>query len=165
MEDIFFSFTFGGETLSLAASKAVLTKLKEKNVCQALEQKGSYLMTELRALIIRYDLSTVLSLSGHPSWSFLNITGTKIASFDVIKTFFLQEFFKKGILSFGTHNMCYSHTDEDIAQLLKIYESIFKDLRLALDQENLKDKLNCDVLKPLFSVRKKHSIDNEVEIV
>ena len=61
--------------------------------------------------------------------------------------------------------MSYSHSDEDLAQLFEIYESIFKDLRMALDQENLKDKLNCDILKPLFSVRQKHYIENEVETV
>src|SRR5262249_14929780 len=40
MEDIFFSFTFGGETLSLAAAKATLSKLKVKPVVKTLAAQG-----------------------------------------------------------------------------------------------------------------------------
>lgn len=163
MEDIFFSFTFGGETLSLAASKAVLQKLKSHNVCQALSQKGSVLVEKLSSLISQYELTKVLNVSGHPSWSFLNIKGTDSVSFDVIKTYFLQELFKKGILSFGTHNISYAHTKEDIDKLLNVYEEIFKDLQPALNQTDLEDKLECDVLKPLFSVRNKKNETNGKE--
>lgn len=155
MEDIFFSFTFGGETLSLAASKAVLQKLKKEKVCQYLEDKGKALVCKLQSLIYKYDLTNVLSVSGHPSWSFLNINGTDLVSFDVIKTYFLQEFFKKNILCVGTHNISYAHTQDDVAKLLKVYEEIFKNLSPALEQGNLEGKLECDVLKPLFSVREK----------
>ena len=37
MEDIFFSGTFGGETLSLAAAKAVLEKIKREKVFRTME--------------------------------------------------------------------------------------------------------------------------------
>ena len=41
MEEIFFSFTFGGETLSLAASAATLDKLRRENVTDHLARLGT----------------------------------------------------------------------------------------------------------------------------
>jgi len=51
MEEIFFSTTFGGETLSLAASLAVIEKMKKKNVIQALWEKGGVLRAGVNTLI------------------------------------------------------------------------------------------------------------------
>ena len=50
MKDIFFSGTFGGETLSLAASKAVLEKIKRDNVIEYLSELGEYLHKEFFGL-------------------------------------------------------------------------------------------------------------------
>ena len=41
MEDVFFSFTFGGETLSLAAALATMTKLQKKIHCVMNKQQAS----------------------------------------------------------------------------------------------------------------------------
>ena len=35
-----------------------------------------------------------------------------------IKTLYLQEMFARGILILGTHNMSFSHGDNDVARLL-----------------------------------------------
>jgi glutamate-1-semialdehyde 2,1-aminomutase len=112
------------------------------------------LIKGLSSLISEHDLTGVLTVSGHPSWSFLNIKGTNSVTFDVIQTYFLQEFFRKGILCLGTHNISHAHSIEDIDTLLNVYCEIFKKLKLALQQSDLISKLECEVLKPLFSVRK-----------
>ena len=40
MEEIFFSFTFGGEALSLAAAKATLTKLNSRPILETIRDRG-----------------------------------------------------------------------------------------------------------------------------
>ena len=40
MEEIFFSFTFGGEALSLAAARATLCRLRDEPVCERIAAKG-----------------------------------------------------------------------------------------------------------------------------
>ncbi len=40
MEDVFFSFTFGGETLSLAAAKAVIEKMRREPVLDTIHRRG-----------------------------------------------------------------------------------------------------------------------------
>src|SRR5690606_28673085 len=85
MEEIFFSFTFGGETLSLAAAYAVLNKLQKEPVIEKLFQTGESLMTQLKDLINEYDLGEIFDVTGYPVWSFLTITAANQFDFWSIK--------------------------------------------------------------------------------
>ena len=153
LEEVFFSFTFGGETLSLAASKVVLTKLIEYPILKEISVMGEHLIAGVNRIISDLQLNNMISISGHPSWTFLNYFDINNYSKDVIKTYYLQELFKRGILCIGTHNLSHSHTPEDINTLLDVYREIFEALQLHIKNEALECELQCDILKPLFSVR------------
>jgi glutamate-1-semialdehyde 2,1-aminomutase len=154
MEDIFFSFTFGGETLSLAAASATLDKLRREPVTRTVLQRGEKLLRGLRQLIEVHKLGDILTASGHPTWSFLLISDTPRYSQWEIKTLLLQELFARGILSIGTHNLSYAHTDADIERLLLVYDEVFTVIGNALaDNASLDRYLHCDPLVPLFRVR------------
>ena len=114
MEDIFFSGTFAGETASLAAAKVVLDKVEKLNIPAVLAASGEYLLAQLNALIIELDCGHYLSTGGHPSWSFLFIADAAGYTSIEIKTLFMQEMLKRGILTLGTHNISYSHSRADI---------------------------------------------------
>lgn len=153
VEEIFFSGTFGGETLSLAASKAVIKKYEEKGVIDYINNLGEQLLFGLNSAVKKNKLEHVFQPSGHPSWLFLNIKKTKRYSTSEIKTLFLQEVFKRGVLILGTHNLSYSHTKVDIERLLIVYNEVFPLIKSAIDQNNLFDHLDCVALQPLFKVR------------
>ena len=153
MEEVFFSFTFGGETLSLAAALATMTKLQQKPVIETVKTQGQKLLTGLRGLIERHGVSHMVSLAGHPSWSFLLMKDAEPYSQWEIKSLFLQEMFLRGILTFGTHNMSYSHSDADIKRLLAVYDEVFPILKDAVESRKMKEYLRCKPLEPLFKVR------------
>lgn len=153
MEEIFFSFTFGGETLSLAASAATLDKLKSHDVCGHLARLGRRLMAGIGERIARHGVGDLLAVAGHPSWSFLLIKDTPTASQWQTKTLFLQEIFVRGILSLGTHNLSYAHSDADIDRLLAVYDEVFPLLRAGALEGRLAELLRCPPLEPLFKVR------------
>lgn len=153
MEDIFYSGTFAGETSSLAAANVVLDKVKNEGVCEHLETLGLELKQRVLKLIAQYDLEDYLDCVGHPSWSFLLFKGSKDITAFEMKTFYMQEMFKVGILTFGTHNLSFAHTSEDIDSLLKHYEEFFMSLSECIKSGQLVDRLECDVLVPLFKVR------------
>lgn len=153
MEEIFFSFTFGGETLSLAASAATLDKLKSHDVCGHLACLGRRLMAGIGERIARHGVGDLLAVAGHPSWSFLLIKDTPTASQWQTKTLFLQEIFVRGILSLGTHNLSYAHSDADIDRLLAVYDEVFPLLRAGALEGRLAELLRCPPLEPLFKVR------------
>jgi glutamate-1-semialdehyde 2,1-aminomutase len=153
MEEIFFSFTFGGETLSLAAARATLRKLRESNVIGTMRARGERLIAGVRERIERSKLSELLSISGHPTWSFLIIKDVPGATQWQTKTLFMQEMFERGILSYGSHNISYAHSDADIDALLGAYDEIFPLLRAAAFDGRMSQLLRCKPLEPLFRLR------------
>lgn len=153
MEEVFFSFTFGGETLSLAAAYATMSKLQREPVIATLKDKGQSLADGVRERIERYGIQHIFALSGHPAWTFLQIRDAEPYSLWQIKTLFLQEMFARGILTLGSHNMSYAHSDEDINRLLAVYDEVFPLIRDAVGRKTLDAHLRCAALEPLFKVR------------
>ena len=153
VEDIFFSGTFGGETLSLVAANTVIDKYKNQNVIEYFYDLGKYLLIELDQLINDKNLSDIFYTSGHPSWSFLQIKEQKKYSSYEVKTFFLQEMFQRGILTLGAHNLSFSHTKSDIDQLLLVYDEVLPLIKEKIQNSNLIEAISGDILEPLFKVR------------
>jgi glutamate-1-semialdehyde aminotransferase len=153
VEKIFFSGTFGGETLSLAAAKAVLNKINEKPVIQTLRERGKEIISKTINLINSHRISDIIQISGHPSWSFLKFENHKSFSAYEIKTFFIQEVFRRNMYALGTHNLSYAHTKENVKTLEKCYDEVFKKLAEALSKGDLQKRLFCEPIRPLFRVR------------
>jgi glutamate-1-semialdehyde-2,1-aminomutase len=153
MEEVFFSFTFGGETLSLAASLATLEKLQNKPVIKQMRNQGNKLMEQTKNLINEYEMDDIIKLTGDPVWSFIHFNNVNPYSQWEIKTLFLQEVFKRGILTTGTHNMSYSHTDEDIEILMNVYREVFLLLKESIKKKIMHKYLETNPLNPLFQVR------------
>ncbi len=153
VEDIFFSGTFGGETLSLAAANIIIDKHKEQQITKHLFVVGTYLLEQLNQLINDKNLNGIFWTSGHPSWSFLHIKEQGEYNFFEIKTFLLQEMFKAGILTLGSHNMSFSHTKEDIDQLLVVYQKVLPMVKYHIDNQTLLENIQGEILEPLFKVR------------
>lgn len=153
MENIFFSGTFGGELLSLAAAKSVL-KMHEKNqITQRLHDIGLEISTEIEKVIVETKLENTLQISGHPSWKFLNWKKTAETEVGVIRTYFLQEMFASGILVLNTHNVNLAMTSSDITSLIVKYTHSLSNLKALLDSGRLSAELSVQPLEPLFKVR------------
>lgn len=153
MEEIFFSFTFGGEALSLAAAKATLIKLKNEPVVETIAARGRSIIDGTQRIIEEHSLGDVFSVSGHPSWSFLNIRDGRSATAFEVKTLWMQELMQRGILSVGTHNVSYAHTSADVDALLAAYAEVLPMIGRTLDAGRLREALRCEPLAPLFKVR------------
>lgn len=153
MEEIFFSFTFGGETLSLSAAYATLTKLQREPVIERIWLQGKKIVDRVNFLINQYGLNEVLSITGKNCWSFLMFNDTGTYSQWELKTLFLQEMFLRGILTLGTHNMSYAHSDKDIYKLSQAYKEVFAVISETLSKGDLKGRLKAEPLVPLFKVR------------
>lgn len=153
MEDIFFSGTFGGETLSLAAASKALDLIKETDMIEKINRIGEKLVKEVKSLIQENSFESFIDIKGHPTWTFLTFKESRGYSPLQIKTLFLQEIFKRGVFTLGTHNISYAHSEADVETLVKNYREVFSNINEVLDAKTLKDKLECNELVPLFKVR------------
>ncbi|PCI00418.1 MAG: hypothetical protein COB76_03695 [Alphaproteobacteria bacterium] len=153
LEEIFFSATFGGEALSLAAAQAVMTIVDRDDIPAQLEETGRILMDGLNEIIKDNDASDFLEVVGHPSWSFFLVKDYKNYEGLHLKTYFLQEMFARGILTLGLHNMSAAHSAEDIENTLHAYAEVIPLLKTNADNGTIDRALLTDPLQPLFSVR------------
>ena len=139
--------------LEIAAAKAVLTKLRTEPVIETLKTRGQTILDGVGGIISDAGVDRIIAISGHPSWSFLHFRDAAGFSRWQIKTFFLQEVFRRGIYTLGTHNLSYAHTDQDVEALLACYRQVFPLIGEAVDDGSLDDRLECQPLVPLFTPR------------
>lgn len=151
--EIFFSFTMGGEAMSLAAAQASLRKIRSHNVIEKLNTTGRKIADGVKALITKHGCEGFLGLAGHPTWSFLTMVDANGSTSFEIKTLWMQEILARGIISVGTHNVSFAHSDADVAKLLSAYDEVFPILRDAVENKAIRQYLRCEPLVPLFRLR------------
>jgi glutamate-1-semialdehyde aminotransferase len=153
MEEIFFSFTFGGECVSIAAAIAVIEKMQREPVIETIWRRGQTLIDATRGLINEFQLGEVMDVVGKPCWSLLSIKDAAPYTSWQIKTLFLQEVLARGVLTGGAHNLCYAHTEADVARVVDIYREVFGLLSDALRKVDLDSRLHGPVIQPIFRTR------------
>ena len=151
-KEVFFSGTFGGELLSLSAANVVLDKVRENRVIPELYRVGQAIQQGLLSEISQNKYEFV-NLSGNPTWTFLNWTLSSDALQNKVKTYFLQEMFKRGILVLSTNNVTTTLSQKDISKILTAYTEVFEAISQALERDRLDALLECQPIVPLFKVR------------
>jgi glutamate-1-semialdehyde 2,1-aminomutase len=147
-KDVFFFTTFGGETLSLAAAKATIEEIKLNNVPEYLAERGRKLKDGYNELAAKLgmDYTRCIGLNARSMVTFDPSVDNPL----LIKSFVQQEMIKRGIIWSGFHNMCYSHTDEDVFYTLKVYETILERLADCIDDGGVKLYLRGEPVEPVF---------------
>jgi len=157
-DDVFYSFTFGGETLSLAAAKATIEEIRDKEVIEKIAGNGKKIKSGINKLITKYKLEEIVQCIGLDGHSKLKFNEIEPDGPFYIKSLFQQEMLFKGILHFGVNNFAYTHSTKEIELTLLAFEETFRKIKQATDDGNsteayerlLKGKPIC----PVFQVRK-----------
>jgi glutamate-1-semialdehyde 2,1-aminomutase len=153
MEQVFMSSTFGGEALSLAASIAVIKKMLREPVVEKLYETGTKLSDGALNFISKHGLDEVISIDGNETWKLLAFQDHPHATKWAIRSFFQVSMMELGVLMTGSHNVIYSHTDDDIAKVLAAYNQTLSELKETLKKPDLDNRLGYDVVQPVFAVR------------
>lgn len=156
-EDIFFSFTFGGEVASIAACLKVLDILEHTDALARMASMGRTLQEGFNTLAKLAGLYPQLECVGDPIWALLKFRDghgpNGGADSFVTRSLFSQEAAKRGILLLVTHNLCAALDHAAIEQTLRAYAAIFKTLAIWLKDPNPERFLEGPVIAPVFKVR------------
>jgi glutamate-1-semialdehyde 2,1-aminomutase len=148
-KDVFFYSTFGGEALSIAAAIATIHEMIDNNVPVALAEKGRRLKEGYNQLAASYNLSNITSCQGFDCRTIVTFNASGGDPL-ILKSFVQQEMIKRGILWGGFHNVCFTHTDEDIDYTLKVYDKVLALLAEALKHTDINSLLLGKPVEAVF---------------
>jgi glutamate-1-semialdehyde-2,1-aminomutase len=149
-DDIFFSFTFGGEAISLAATLATLREMQEKDVIGHLWTRGRKLQDGYNALATELELEQYTRCIGLPPHTVMTFKHGDGTDWLALKSLFQQEVIKRGILFLVGHNICFSHSDEDVARTLAAYREALEVVARAVECGQVDAQLEGLPVQPVF---------------
>jgi glutamate-1-semialdehyde aminotransferase len=134
-DNAFISGTFGGESLSIAAALATISKIERDGLIGKLAERGRQLCN-IATRHMRSLAGEIVTLAGdHPSYLKLQFDSLDWAML------FRREMFKTGVLVTSSHNVCAALTDADIQRIDKSYEHAIGIMAEALEKGDLWERV------------------------
>jgi glutamate-1-semialdehyde aminotransferase/spore coat polysaccharide biosynthesis protein SpsF (cytidylyltransferase family) len=149
-DEIFFSFTFGGEAISLAAAHATIDEIREKNALAHIWEQGQRLKDGYNVLAQAFGVERNTQCVGLPPRTEAVFKDDSGAESPLLKSLFQQECLRRGILFSGGHNLCFSHSHDDVDRTLRAYRSAMEVLAEAIRHGDASAKLEGEPVKAVF---------------
>jgi glutamate-1-semialdehyde 2,1-aminomutase len=144
------STTHGGETHAIAAGLATIEVYEKENVIAHNHAIGDYFIKGANEIISNRKLNETLQITGF-NWSAFLTVKNKAGEIDFgLRTLFMQEMIKRGILYQGILAPCFSHTIEDIDHMLAAFDESCAVFEQGLEQGYQKFLIGDQVIKPVF---------------
>jgi glutamate-1-semialdehyde 2,1-aminomutase len=155
--EVFSYTTFGGEALSLAACIATIKEIRDKNVPEYLDKKGQILKDGYNHIAEEFGLENLTKCVGYNCRTMI-IFAPEAGNGLEVKALMQQEMIKRGVLWAGFHNMCFSHTDEDIEHTLSAYREVMPIVKAAIESQDVKSYLKGQALEAVFRKTSNYNI-------
>jgi len=142
MDQVCFSGTFFGETLSLAASLAVIEKMEREPVHDALMAKNREISTLVSFMQEKHGIHCLRITGSY--FSRVNFIAVGMNTAEDIKTLYMQEMIKNGVLIIASHNFMYAHNEADMRRIVNAYDRTLGVIKKAVAE----DKVKSDIVGP-----------------
>lgn len=149
-KNVFYSFTFGGEIVSIAAALATINEMGKRNVIRHLWEQGCKIRDGYNVLAKEYGLEKYTQCIGLPPRTVVTFTNKKGETDLQLKSLFQQECVKRGVLFTAGHNICFSHSNKDVDYTLRVYRTVFEIVKDAIGKDKVKRLIEGDVIQPVF---------------
>ena len=154
MEDIFFSTTFGGDTIALVAALATIKKMQDLNVITKVKKHGKKLIKSINSILLKHNMQDYISISNIEWWPQLIINSNLIDD-SLFISILRQEFLKNGLIIGSTFNLCYEHTNDKIyKETLSKFEKSIISVKSFISSNNPSQYLKGNLIQKTFQVRK-----------
>lgn len=142
------STTNGGETHAIAAAIATITEMKQKNVIEHIWNIGRKLQAGFQEIVASRGIAEYLSLEGYPCSPVVLCKGADGKPSAAMRTLFLQEMIKQGIL-IPYISISFSHQLPELEQTLEALHHTAAIYQKALE-EGSNGYLFGPEVKPVF---------------
>lgn len=149
-DDVFFSFTHGGEALSLSAALATIRELKHRRGPEMLWKAGAHLKHETNSLLAQLGISAVIQCVGLPPFTTLKFDAPPAQDALALRSLFQQEAAKRGLLTQGSHMLTLAHDRTVLGETLRVYREVFEVLGQAMARGDVRARLEGPPVRPIL---------------
>ena len=149
-QGVFVSTTFGGDSISMAASLATIKILEQPGFYDHIRKIGTIQRAGIVDLIRKYKLEDVAAVSGLPAHAGVAFEGHGALSYLDVQSVYSQTMIENGILVFAIYNLNASHTEKEAAAYLEATDKAFALIRKAVDADSLNGILRGGKVNPVF---------------
>jgi glutamate-1-semialdehyde aminotransferase len=149
-DEIFFSGTFAGDAVALAACRATIEEMQASDVIAHNWRVGQPLSYGLHELIARHGLDDVVRVVGFPVRSVMSFPGCDEEQVRLRRSFVMQECVKRGLLYFCSNNPCFAHNKPEIKFTLDVFTEVMPLVAAASQENNFADCMEGLVVEPIF---------------
>ncbi len=151
--EVFFSFTHGGEALSLAAGLATIHEMVQKDVTGHFWRVGNLLKEGTNRILSESGLLSHCMCVGTAPWTTIRFHDAEGRDWPLLRSLFQQEALKRGLLTHGNHMLSYSHNENLIEETLAVYQAVFAMLAQAIAENDVGQRLEGPPMEGVFRSR------------
>lgn len=111
-----FSTTHSGEITGISAAIATIKFYKKNDLLTNINQKGEFLLKQLKDIIQHQKLDKYISVIGMPTYFRIQLSDS------ALKNMFCRLFFENKILCRGVISVCYMHSYENLENFINIFK-------------------------------------------
>jgi glutamate-1-semialdehyde aminotransferase len=149
-DEVFFSGTFAGDAVPLAACKATIEEMQEKSVLSHIRTVGGKLKEGLTSLTANNGLNEVVRVVGSPVRSVMTFPGCDERDALLRRSFVMQECVKRGLLYFCSHVPCFAHGDDELGFTLEVFSEVMPLFAAAFQADDFIDRMEGVPVEPIF---------------
>lgn len=141
-ENVFLSMTYGGECLSLAAAKAVITAMRDNpGILEHVWRMGALLQAGIRDLIKKHELENYVECVGLPPTPVMHFKNVHGQNTLAIKALLQKYLMDQGIMYAAYWNVIYSHKLKHIRIALRAIDKALRQVRADIVNKLVEKKM------------------------
>tara|TARA_B100001057_G_C22851639_1_gene951180 strand:+ start:1092 stop:2423 length:1332 start_codon:yes stop_codon:yes gene_type:complete len=148
--EVFFSSTFGGEAISIAASMTTIKEIKKRNTIKKINDLGLELIKNFRESIHTYNLNQHVSITGFGWWPKYTFYDRNMKQSFELQTLFQQEIVKRGILTRAGIFITDSHTKKIIEKTSEIFDETLYFISNCIKNKSINKNIEGSLIQPVM---------------
>lgn len=148
-EDVFFSFTYGGELPAIAAALKTIEVLERTNALVKIDELGLRLIQGLNTVVKEEGISFFRAYGRGP-WPKYEFDAVGYYTTNELLTLFQQELVRQGFLTRTTPFICFTHSNADIDNLVEASRKALRVVKKSIDDKKVLENIDGEIIQTII---------------